>query len=91
MKYRRGLFLVAVAEREEDWRAAEVEGVAEATFEVAFVAPVEEAKVATVDDEPWWAGVGLDHIAKLWVGVFKASRRMRVDGIHEELIEVGSL
>ena len=52
---------------------------------------MEEAKVATVDYEPWWASVGLNHVAKLWVGVFEAGRWMRINGIHEKLIKVGSL
>lgn len=52
---------------------------------------MEEAKVATVDYEPWWASVGLNHVAKLWMGVFEAGRWMRINGIHEKLIKVGSL
>ena len=51
---------------------------------------MKEAEIAAVNDEPRWAGIGLDHVTKLWMGVFEAGRRMRVDGIHEELIEIGS-
>ena len=74
------LFIViAVSKREEDWRAAEVEGFAQAALEVAFVAPVEETEVAAVNDEPRWAGIGLNHVAKLGMGVFEAGRRMRIN------------
>lgn len=81
--FNRGHFLVPVPKREEDRRAAEVEGFAEAAFEIAFVAPVEEAKIATVNNEPRWASVGLDHVAEFRMSVLKAGRRMRIDGIGE--------
>ena len=55
--------LVAIAEGEEDWCAAKIEGVTKAALEIALIAPVKEAEVTTIDDEPWWAGVGLDHVA----------------------------
>ena len=86
-----GVFLISISKREEDWRAAEVEGFAEAAFEVAFVAPVEEAEVAAVDDEPWWASVGLDHITEFRMSVLEAGRWMRIDGVGEQFIEVASL
>ena len=76
-----GVFLISVSKREEDWRAAEVEGFAEAAFEIAFIAPVKETEVATVDDEPWRASVGLDHVAELWMGVLEAGRWVRIDGV----------
>ena len=81
-----GVFLISVSKREEDWRAAEIEGFAEAAFEIAFIAPVEETEVATVNDEPWRAGVGLDHVAKLWMGVLKPGWWVASDGVHEELV-----
>ncbi len=83
-----GDFLISVSKREEDWRAAEVESFAQVTFEVALVAPVEEAEVATVNDEPRWASIGLDHIAEFRMGVFEAGRRMRIDCIGEQFVEV---
>ena len=83
-----GIFLISVSKREEDWCAAEVEGFAQAAFEVALVAPVEEAEVAAVNDEPRWASIGLDHIAKLWMGVFEAGRWMRIDGVGKQFVEV---
>ena len=52
---------------------------------------MKKAKVATINNEPWWASVGLNHVAKLWVGILETSRWMRVDGVHEKLIKVGSL
>ena len=58
-----GAELVAVAEGEEDWRAAEIVGFAEAAFEIALVAPVQEAEFATVDNEPRRTRVGLNHVA----------------------------
>ena len=76
-----GVFLISVSKREEDWRAAEVEGFAEAAFEVALVAPVKEAEVTTIDDEPWRAGVGLDHVAEFWMGILEAGRWVRIDGV----------
>ena len=86
-----GVFLISISKREEDWRAAEIEGFAETAFEVAFVAPVKEAEVAAVDDEPWWASVGLDHITEFWMSVLEAGRWMRIDGVGEQFIEVASL
>ena len=76
-----GIFLISVSKAKEDWCAAEVEGFAEAAFEVTLVAPVKEAKVATVDDEPRRASVSLNHIAEFWMSVFEAGRRVRIDGI----------
>ena len=52
---------------------------------------MEETEVATIDDEPWWAGVSLNHIAKLRMGVFETGRWMRIDGVHEELVKIGGL
>ena len=83
--------LVSVAERKENRGAREVEGIAQAALEVALIAPVQEAKVATVDYEPRWAGISLNHITKFWMGIFEAGRRMRVDGIHQEFVKVGGL
>lgn len=83
--------LIAVAEAKEDWRAAEVESFAKATFEIALVAPMKKAEVTTVNDEPWRASICLDHIAELWMRVFKASRWMRVNRISKQFVEVGSL
>ena len=60
-------------------------------FEVALVAPVQEAKVTTVDDEPRWAGISLNHVTKFRVGIFQPGRWMRVDGVHQKFIKVGSL
>ena len=68
--------LVAVAEGEEDWRAAKIKAFTEAALEIAFVTPVKEAEVATVDDEPWRTSVGLDHIAKLWMSILETCRWM---------------
>lgn len=68
--------LIAIAEGEEDRCAAKIERFAEATLEIALVAPVKETEVATVDDEPWWASVGLNHVTKLRMGVFEAGRWM---------------
>ena len=76
-----GVFLISVSKREEDRRTAEIEGFAEAAFEVALVAPVKEAEVTTIDDEPWRAGVGLDHVAEFRVSVFEAGRWVRIDGV----------
>lgn len=81
-----GRFLVAISEREENGGAVEGEDFAEAAFEVAFVAPVEEAEIAAVNDEPWWASVGLDDIAEFGVGVFEAGGGMSGDGGHEDFV-----
>ena len=70
------LLFVAVAEGEKDWRATEIEGFAEAAFKIALVAPVKEAEVAAVDYEPRRTSIGLNHVAKLWMGVFEACRWM---------------
>ena len=78
--------LVAIAEGEEDWGAAKIERLAEATFEITFVAPVKEAEVAAVNDEPWWASIGLNHVAKFRMGILETGRWVASDGIHQELI-----
>ena len=83
--------LISVAEREEDWSAGKVVRFAEAAFEIALVAPVEEAKIATINHEPWRARIGLHHIAELWMSILEACRWMRCDGVHKKFVEVGSL
>lgn len=55
---------------EHDWGADEGEFFANLAFEEALVRPVQESKVATVDDEPGRAGVGLDDVFELRSGVF---------------------
>ncbi len=59
--YRGSGFLI-IAGREEDGSADERSIFADFTLEEAFVGPVEQAEVATVDDEPGWAGVSLDDV-----------------------------
>ena len=83
--------LIAIAEGEEDWRAAEVVGFAEAAFEVALIAPVKEAELAAVDDKPRWTSVGLNHVAELWMGILEACWWMAGDSVLEELVKIGSL
>ena len=82
--------LIAITEGEEYWCTSKVESIAQAAFEIALIAPVEEAKVAAVNHKPWRTGIGLDHVAKFWMGVFKAGWWMASNGVHEELVEVGS-
>ena len=52
---------------------------------------MKETEVATVDDEPWWASVGLDHVAEFWMSILEAGRWMRIDGVGEQLVEVAGL
>ncbi len=75
------LELIAVAEGEEDRCAAEIVSFAEATFEIAFIAPVKKAKLAAINNKPRWASVSLDHIAEFWMGVFEASWWMASNGV----------
>lgn len=84
------IVLIAIAEAKENWRAGEIKGFAESAFEIALVAPVKKAEVAAINHEPGRAGVGLHHVTEFGVGVFEPGWRMRGDGIHEELIEIGS-
>ena len=52
---------------------------------------MKEAEVAAVDNEPWWASVGLNHIAEFRMSVLEAGRWVRIDGVGEELVEVAGL
>lgn len=52
---------------------------------------MEEAEIATINNEPRRASIGLNHVAKLWMGVFEAGRRMRIDCIGEQFVEVAGL
>ena len=74
------LALVAVAEGEEDRRAFKWISLAQATFEVALVAPVKQTEIATINYKPWRTSVGLDDIAEAWVGVFETGRWMHAQG-----------
>ena len=74
------LALVAVAEGEEDRRAFKWISLAQTTFEVALVAPVEEAEVTAINHEPRRTSVGLDDIAEARVGVFETGRWMHAQG-----------
>ena len=80
--------LVAIAETEENWRTSKIVSFAETTFEVAFVAPMQQAEIAAVDYEPWWTSIGLDHVAKFWMCILKPCWQMRADGVFEQFIEV---
>lgn len=65
--------LVVAAKGEKDGRADEGEFFADFALEEAFVGPVEQAEVVAMNDEPGRAGVGLDDVFGLGVGVFEAS------------------
>ena len=57
-------------ERKSNWGADHRVDFADFAFKVAFIRPMHELHFAAVDDEPRGAGVGLDDVLWLWVGVF---------------------
>ena len=84
------LALVAVAEGEEDRRAFKWISLAQATFEVALVAPVEEAEVTAINHKPWRTSIGLNHVTKTRMSVFEACWWMHANSFVENFVEVGS-
>ena len=84
------LALVAVAEGEEDRRAFKWISLAQATFEVALVAPVEEAEVTAINHKPWRTSIGLNHVTKTRMSVFETCWWMHANSFVENFVEVGS-
>ena len=82
--------LVAVAEGEEYRRAFKWISLAQATFEVALVAPVEEAEVTAINHKPWRTSIGLNHVTKTRMSVFEACWWMHANSLVENFVEVGS-
>lgn len=85
-----GAGFLVIAEREEDGSADERVFFADFTLEEAFVGPVEQAEVATVDDEPGWAGVSLDDVFEFRASVFETGGDVLDNGFAQDLIELGS-
>ena len=83
-------FFLVVAEGEEDWGADERILLADFAFEETLIRPVQEAEIATVDDEPGRASVGLDDVFELRTGVFEAGGDVFDDGFTEDFVEFGS-
>ena len=84
------LALVAVAEGEEYRRAFKWISLAQATFEVALVAPVEEAEVTAINHKPWRTSIGLNHVTKTRMSVFETCWWMHANSFVENFVEVGS-
>ena len=84
------LALVAVAEGEEDRRAFKWIGFAQTTFEVAFVAPVKQTEIATINYKPWRTSIGLNHVTKTRMSVFETCWWMHANSFVENFVEVGS-
>ena len=84
------LALVAVAEGEEDRRAFKWISLAQATFEVAFVAPVKQTEIATINYKPWRTSIGLNHVTKTRMSVFETCWWMHANSFVENFVEVGS-
>ena len=84
------LALVAVAEGEEYRRAFNWISLAQATFEVALVAPVEEAEVTAINHKPWRTSIGLNHVTKTRMSVFETCWWMHANSFVENFVEVGS-
>ena len=82
--------LVAVAEGEEYRRAFKWISLAQATFEVALVALVEEAEVTAINHKPWRTSIGLNHVTKTRMSVFEACWWMHANSFVENFVEVGS-
>lgn len=82
--------ILVITEGEENWSADEGVFFADFAFEEAFIGPVKQAKVATVDDEPGRAGVSLDDVFEFRAGVFETGRDVFDDGFAEDFVELGS-
>lgn len=82
--------LVAVAEGEEDRRTLKWIGFAQTALEIAFVTPVKQTEVATINYEPWRTSIGLNHVAKTWMSVFETCWWMHANSFVENFVEVGS-
>ena len=76
-----GFLNIIAAIRKENRSANKRIFFANFTLEEAFPGPVKKAEVVAVDDKPWWAGVSLDDIFGLRVGVFEAGRGVLDDGL----------
>ena len=84
------LALVAVAEGEEDRRAFKWISLAQATFEVALVAPVKQTEIAAINHKPWRTSIGLNHVTKTWMSIFETCWWMHANSFVENFVEVGS-
>ena len=82
--------LVTVAEGEEDRCAFKWISLAQATFEVALVAPVKQTEIATINYEPWRTSIGLNHVTKTRMSVLETCWWMHANSFVENFVEVGS-
>lgn len=82
--------LVAVAEGEEDRCAFKWISLAQATFEVALVAPVKQTEIATINYKPWRTSIGLNHVTKTRMSVLETCWWMHANSFVENFVEVGS-
>ena len=62
---------------------------ADFAFEKTLVRPVEQPEIATVDDKPRWADIGLDDIFELGTSIFETGWRMLDDGLTQDFVEFG--
>lgn len=82
--------LVAVAEGEEDRCAFKWISLAQATFEVALVAPVKQTEIATINYKPWRTSIGLNHVTKTRMSILEPCWWMHANSFVENFVEVGS-
>ena len=76
-------------EPELDWRTGKAELLAQLTFHVALVAPVQELGLATEDFECGSRIIGfLHHVVELWLVVLQPGWRVAVDDFVQPFVKV---